>query len=36
VAEFVYLTNVSLDGYIEDEYGAFDLWRAAMRPPRTA
>jgi len=26
VAKLVYLTNASLDGYIEDEHGAFDLY----------
>src|ERR1700730_3614624 len=26
VAKLVYLTNTSLDGYIEDQYGAFDLY----------
>jgi dihydrofolate reductase len=26
VAKLVYLTNTSLDGYIEDEHGAFDLY----------
>jgi len=27
VAKLVYLTNTSLDGYIEDEHGAFDLYQ---------
>jgi dihydrofolate reductase len=27
VAKLVYLTNASLDGYIEDEHGAFDLYQ---------
>src|ERR1700731_3939493 len=26
VAKLVYVTNTSLDGYIEDQYGAFDLY----------
>ncbi len=26
MAKLVYLTNASLDGYIEDEHGAFDLY----------
>jgi len=26
VARLVYLTNASLDSYIEDEHGAFDLY----------
>ena len=26
MAKLVYLTNTSLDGYIEDQYGAFDLY----------
>ena len=25
MAKLIYVTNVSLDGYIEDEHGAFDL-----------
>lgn len=27
MAKLVYLTNASLDGYIEDEHGAFDLYK---------
>ncbi len=27
MAKLVYLTNTSLDGYIEDEHGAFDLYK---------
>jgi hypothetical protein len=40
VAKLVYLTNASLDGYIEDEHGAFDLYEldddvfAATTAPR--
>lgn len=26
MAKLVYITNASLDGYIEDEHGAFDLY----------
>jgi hypothetical protein len=26
MAKLIYVTNVSLDGYIEDEGGAFDLF----------
>ena len=26
MAKLVYVTNTSLDGYIEDQYGAFDLY----------
>lgn len=26
MAKLIYVTNVSLDGYIEDEHGAFDLY----------
>lgn len=26
MGKLIYVTNVSLDGYIEDERGAFDLW----------
>jgi hypothetical protein len=27
MATLIYATNVSLDGYIEDEHGAFDLFK---------
>jgi dihydrofolate reductase len=27
MGQLIYLTNLSLDGYIEDEHGAFDLYR---------
>ena len=26
MAKLIYVTNVSLDGYIEDEHGTFDLY----------
>lgn len=33
MAKLIYVTNVSLDGYIEDERGGFDF-RASASPPR--
>ena len=39
MAKLIYVTNVSLDGYIEDERGAFDWSRSTTRcsrPPPTS